>query len=112
MQWRDDTTPLGARSVTHCLIRCSPEAGGWNRVHLILDDLPAEVARLRTAGTQFAPPGSCHDATFPRPANSDRLAPKFRIVALFHRRIERVHVNVNDLPWTCLFESQIGAPAR
>jgi hypothetical protein len=26
------------------------EAGGWNRVHLIVDDLPGEVARLRAAG--------------------------------------------------------------
>ena len=30
-----------------------PEAGGWNRVHLIVDDLPDEVARLRAAGAQF-----------------------------------------------------------
>jgi catechol 2,3-dioxygenase-like lactoylglutathione lyase family enzyme len=30
-----------------------PEAGGWNRVHLIVDDLPSEVARLRAAGVQF-----------------------------------------------------------
>jgi catechol 2,3-dioxygenase-like lactoylglutathione lyase family enzyme len=30
-----------------------PRPGGWNRIHLIVDDLPAEVARLRTAGTQF-----------------------------------------------------------
>jgi catechol 2,3-dioxygenase-like lactoylglutathione lyase family enzyme len=30
-----------------------PEAGGWNRVHLIADDLPGEVARLRAAGAQF-----------------------------------------------------------
>src|SRR5262249_59209469 len=55
--------------------------------------------------------GSCHDPPSPRPANGDRLAPKSRIVALFHRRIERVHVNVNDLPWTLLFEPQIAAPA-
>jgi hypothetical protein len=27
-----------------------PEAGGWNRVHLIVDDHPGEVARLRAAG--------------------------------------------------------------
>src|SRR5262249_5176753 len=31
----------------------APEAGGWNRVHLIVDDLPGEVARLRAAGVQF-----------------------------------------------------------
>lgn len=30
-----------------------PRPGGWNRIHLIVDDLPAEVARLRTAGVQF-----------------------------------------------------------
>ena len=30
-----------------------PEAGGWNRVHLIVDDLPSEVARLRAAGVHF-----------------------------------------------------------
>ena len=30
-----------------------PEAGGWNRVHLIVDDLPAEVARLRADGVKF-----------------------------------------------------------
>ena len=30
-----------------------PRPGGWNRIHLIVDDLPAEVARLRTAGERF-----------------------------------------------------------
>jgi catechol 2,3-dioxygenase-like lactoylglutathione lyase family enzyme len=30
-----------------------PGPGGWNRIHLIVDDLPAEVARLRAAGAQF-----------------------------------------------------------
>ena len=30
-----------------------PRPGGWNRVHLIVDDLPAEVARLRAAGVRF-----------------------------------------------------------
>jgi catechol 2,3-dioxygenase-like lactoylglutathione lyase family enzyme len=30
-----------------------PEAGGWNRVHLIVEDLAAEVARLRAAGVEF-----------------------------------------------------------
>ena len=30
-----------------------PRSGGWNRIHLIVDDLPAEAARLRTAGVQF-----------------------------------------------------------
>jgi catechol 2,3-dioxygenase-like lactoylglutathione lyase family enzyme len=27
-----------------------PEPGGWNRIHLIVDDIEAEVARLREAG--------------------------------------------------------------
>jgi len=30
-----------------------PKPGGWNRIHLIVDDLGAEVARLRAAGVQF-----------------------------------------------------------
>jgi catechol 2,3-dioxygenase-like lactoylglutathione lyase family enzyme len=30
-----------------------PGPGGWNRIHLIVDNLPAEVARLRAAGVQF-----------------------------------------------------------
>ena len=31
----------------------TPGPGGWNRIHLIVDDLAAEVARLRDAGAQF-----------------------------------------------------------
>jgi catechol 2,3-dioxygenase-like lactoylglutathione lyase family enzyme len=31
----------------------TPEPGGWNRIHLIVADLPAEVARLRAAGLTF-----------------------------------------------------------
>src|ERR1043166_2052777 len=31
-----------------------PGPGGWNRIHLIVNDLPAEVARLRAAGVGFA----------------------------------------------------------
>jgi catechol 2,3-dioxygenase-like lactoylglutathione lyase family enzyme len=30
-----------------------PGPGGWNRIHLIVDDLPAEVARLRAEGLRF-----------------------------------------------------------
>jgi catechol 2,3-dioxygenase-like lactoylglutathione lyase family enzyme len=30
-----------------------PAAGGWNRIHLIVDDIEAEVARLREAGASF-----------------------------------------------------------
>jgi catechol 2,3-dioxygenase-like lactoylglutathione lyase family enzyme len=30
-----------------------PEAGGWNRIHLIVEDIDAEVDRLRTAGVSF-----------------------------------------------------------
>jgi catechol 2,3-dioxygenase-like lactoylglutathione lyase family enzyme len=30
-----------------------PEPGGWNRIHLIVDDIEAEVARLRQAGAPF-----------------------------------------------------------
>jgi len=30
-----------------------PRPGGWNRIHLIVDDLPVEVTRLRGAGVRF-----------------------------------------------------------
>ena len=30
-----------------------PGPGGWNRIHLIVDDIDAEVARLRSAGASF-----------------------------------------------------------
>jgi catechol 2,3-dioxygenase-like lactoylglutathione lyase family enzyme len=30
-----------------------PAPGGWNRIHLIVDDLVAEVDRLRAAGVNF-----------------------------------------------------------
>jgi catechol 2,3-dioxygenase-like lactoylglutathione lyase family enzyme len=30
-----------------------PGPGGWNRIHFIVDDLNAEVARLRDAGARF-----------------------------------------------------------
>jgi catechol 2,3-dioxygenase-like lactoylglutathione lyase family enzyme len=30
-----------------------PVPGGWNRIHLIVDDIAAEVERLRGAGVRF-----------------------------------------------------------
>ena len=30
-----------------------PTPGGWNRIHLIVDDIEAEVSRLRAAGVPF-----------------------------------------------------------
>lgn len=30
-----------------------PVAGGWNRIHLIVDDIAAETSRLRAAGVEF-----------------------------------------------------------
>ena len=30
-----------------------PRAGGWNRIHLITDDLDKEIARLRDEGVRF-----------------------------------------------------------
>ena len=31
----------------------TPAAGGWNRIHLIVDDIEAEVARLGAEGVSF-----------------------------------------------------------
>jgi catechol 2,3-dioxygenase-like lactoylglutathione lyase family enzyme len=30
-----------------------PEPGGWNRIHLVVEDVAAEVERLRAAGVPF-----------------------------------------------------------
>lgn len=30
-----------------------PRPGGWNRIHLIVDDIEEEVSRLRSAGVSF-----------------------------------------------------------
>jgi catechol 2,3-dioxygenase-like lactoylglutathione lyase family enzyme len=30
-----------------------PEPGGWNRIHFVVDDIAAEVDRLRSAGINF-----------------------------------------------------------
>ncbi|MCW2975121.1 MAG: hypothetical protein JWM06_402 [Actinomycetia bacterium] len=30
-----------------------PEPGGWNRIHLLVDDIKSEVERLRQAGIRF-----------------------------------------------------------
>ena len=30
----------------------TPEPGGWNRIHLVVDDLAAEIERLREAGLE------------------------------------------------------------
>jgi catechol 2,3-dioxygenase-like lactoylglutathione lyase family enzyme len=30
-----------------------PQPGGWNRIHLIVDDIATEAGRLRTAGIHF-----------------------------------------------------------
>ncbi len=31
----------------------TPEPGGWNRIHFVVDDINAEVARLRSSGVAF-----------------------------------------------------------
>jgi catechol 2,3-dioxygenase-like lactoylglutathione lyase family enzyme len=30
-----------------------PRSGGWNRIHLVVEDIEAEIARLRQAGVRF-----------------------------------------------------------
>jgi len=33
-----------------------PVPGGWNRIHLLVDDIEAEVARLEADGVEFRNP--------------------------------------------------------
>jgi catechol 2,3-dioxygenase-like lactoylglutathione lyase family enzyme len=43
-------TSSGARALTD---GARPVPGGWNRIHLIVEDLDTEIDRLRTAGLAF-----------------------------------------------------------
>jgi catechol 2,3-dioxygenase-like lactoylglutathione lyase family enzyme len=43
-------TSSGARALTD---GSQPVPGGWNRIHLIFDDLDAEIERLQAAGISF-----------------------------------------------------------
>ena len=56
-----------------------PVPGGWNRIHLIVDDLEQEVARLRAAGVTF------RNETVTGPGGSQILAidPSGNLVELF-----------------------------
>ena len=40
----------GARALTD---GAQPVPGGWNRIHIVVDDLDTEIDRLRTAGLTF-----------------------------------------------------------
>ena len=42
-----------ARPAVRCPMARRPDPGGWNRIHLIVDDIDAEVGRLRDAGATF-----------------------------------------------------------
>jgi catechol 2,3-dioxygenase-like lactoylglutathione lyase family enzyme len=59
-----------------------PVPGGWNRIHLIVDDLAAEVARLRSAGVPF------RNDTVVGPGGSQILIkdPSGNVVELFQPR--------------------------
>jgi len=39
-----------------------------------------------------------YDTAFLRPADGDGLSAQVRIVALLHRSIKRIHIDVDDLP--------------
>jgi len=53
----------------------------------------AELARFVARGRD--------DAAFPRSADRDRLPAQLRIVALFDRCVERIHVDMDDLARSC-----------
>ncbi len=53
----------------------TPEPGGWNRIHFIVDDVDTEVGRLRDAGASFRNdvvegPGGSRSCSKTRPATS------------------------------------------
>jgi catechol 2,3-dioxygenase-like lactoylglutathione lyase family enzyme len=59
-----------------------PGPGGWNRIHLIVDDLAAEVDKLRSAGVAF------RNDTVTGPGGSQILLqdPSGNVVELFQPR--------------------------
>jgi catechol 2,3-dioxygenase-like lactoylglutathione lyase family enzyme len=56
-----------------------PRPGGWNRIHFIVDDLDAEVARLSEAGVAFRNPV----VTGPGGAQVLALDPSGNLIELF-----------------------------
>jgi catechol 2,3-dioxygenase-like lactoylglutathione lyase family enzyme len=58
-----------------------PKAGGWNRIHLLVDDIGSEVARLSAAGVPF------RNEVVSGPGGSQVLAvdPSGNFVELFQR---------------------------
>ena len=56
----------------------TPEPGGWNRIHLIVKDLPAEVERLRAATSSPAPAArrSCSTTRRATPSSSSSRRPE------------------------------------
>jgi catechol 2,3-dioxygenase-like lactoylglutathione lyase family enzyme len=59
-----------------------PEPGGWNRFELVVDDIQAEVERLRAAGVQF------RNAIVRGPGGAQILAedPSGNVIELFQPR--------------------------
>jgi catechol 2,3-dioxygenase-like lactoylglutathione lyase family enzyme len=56
-----------------------PRPGGWNRIHFIVDDLDAEIARLTEAGVAFRNPV----VTGPGGAQVLALDPSGNLIELF-----------------------------
>ena len=42
-----------ARPEDRCPTDARPHPGGWNRIHFVVEDIAADVARLRAAGLTF-----------------------------------------------------------
>jgi catechol 2,3-dioxygenase-like lactoylglutathione lyase family enzyme len=63
----------------------TPRAGGWNRIHLLVEDADAEVARLTAAGVTF------RNEVVTGPGGAQVLAcdPSGNLVELFQPALER-----------------------
>ena len=91
MEWRSEQFPVFCLAKSSCsgfsLLREWGTAAN-SREHCF--GAPAKRPRLVTAGGHYA-------TTIGLPTDDDGLAPQLRMIPLLHRRIDGIHVDMDDL---------------
>src|ERR1700758_3965449 len=76
---------------------------GWNKDRIRTEVLRSKCRHRRShSKLSCFVGGGAYDRSSTPPGDDDRFAAKTWIIALFHRSVEGVHVDVHDLPrWRC-----------